>query len=335
MAICTLVLAALVVISPGIGSQPIGVPEAWRSLWSDHPDPVVHAIAWTIRFPRTLKALLAGATLAVCGAVFQTLFRNPLATPYTVGISSGASLGALIAYKIGWVTSYAGLSSVSLCAFGGAIAVLLVVLALARSAARITGNTLLLAGVTIGFFCSGMMIFLTSLADVTETHKTVRWLMGSLDTFGAVDLKALFPLVFPLWIVMLALARGLNQFDVGAEIAATRGVNVRRLEVVGIVGGSLAVAAVVSMCGPIGFVGLIIPHLIRLGAGRDHRIVLPASMLLGAAFLIVCDFLTALVPGWYSAIAGRQVGAAQIPIGVMTAIIGTPIFLTLLTTRRS
>lgn len=332
---CAALLAVLVVISPGIGSQPIGIGAAWKSLFEEQPDPVVHGIAWTIRFPRTLKALLAGATLALCGAVFQTLFRNPLATPYTVGISSGASLGALIAYKIGWVTTIAGLSSVSVSAFIGALAVLLVVLALARSQARVTGNTLLLAGVTIGFFCSGMMIFLTSLADVAETHKTVRWLMGSLETFGAVDIQALAPLVIPLAIVLLLSARGLNQFEVGAEIAATRGVNVARLEVVGIVGGSLAVAAIVSMCGPIGFVGLIIPHLTRLAVGRDHRLLLPASMLLGASFLIGCDFLTALVPGWYGSLTGRQVAAAQIPIGVMTAILGTPIFLVLLCTRKS
>ncbi len=158
--------------------------------------------------------------------------------------------------------------------------------------------------------------------------------MGSLDTFGSVELVALLPLVLPAWIVLLLLARGLNQFEVGMEIAAARGVNVTRLEVAGILCGALAVSAVVSLCGPIGFVGLIIPHLTRLLTGRDHRVLLPAAALLGGAFLIVCDFLTTLAPAWYSAIAGRSATTARLPIGVMTALIGTPIFLTLLCTRR-
>ena len=334
LALCLAVLGLLVAVSPGVGTQRVGIADAWRALLADNPDPVEYGIAWTLRFPRTVKALIAGLTLALCGAVFQTLFRNPLATPYTVGIASGASLGALIAYQIKWVSPVLGLSSVSLCAFAGALAVLLLVLALARSSARITGNTLLLAGVTIGFFCSGMMIFLTSLADVSQTHTTVRWLMGSLDTFGAVEIKALLPVVIPAWVILLCLGRALNQFELGAEVAATRGVNVARLEIVGIVAGALAVAAVVSMCGPIGFVGLIIPHLTRLLTGRDHRILLPATALLGAAFLIACDFLTTLAPAWYGAVAGRETTTARLPIGVMTAILGTPIFLVMLCARR-
>jgi iron complex transport system permease protein len=327
-------LAFVVAISPGIGTQDIGIVQAWRALGSADTDPAVHDIAWAIRFPRTLKALVAGVTLALAGAVFQTLFRNPLATPYTMGIASGASLGALIAYQLNWVRSCAGLSTVSFAAFIGALAVLALVVLLARSSARITGYTLLLAGVTIGFFCSGMMIFITSLADVTQTYLTVRWMMGSLDTFGGVELTALLPIVVPAWLILLLLARSLNQFVVGSQIAQTRGVHVVRLEIAGTLVGSLAVAAVVSMCGPIGFVGLIIPHLTRLVTGGDHRALLPATALLGAVFLIVCDFLTALLPIWYGDFTGRMVTTARLPIGVMTALIGTPVFLTLLCTRR-
>ena len=335
LSLCAALLAALLLASPGMGTQKVTVANAWSALFSDHPDPVIYGIAWKLRFPRALKALVAGVTLALCGAAFQTLFRNPLATPYTLGVAGGASLGALIAFKLHWVFVIAGLSSVSLAAFGGAMAVLLVVLALARSSARISGNTLLLAGVTIGLFCSGAMIFVTSLADVTETHRTVRWMMGSLDTFGAVELKALLPLVVPAWLILLGAARGLNQFAMGTELAVTRGVNVARLEIVVILVASLAVAGVVSMCGPIGFVGLIVPHLTRLVVGKDHRIVLPASALLGGSFLIACDFLTTLAPAWYGALAGRGTTTAQLPIGVMTAVVGTPIFLALLCTKRT
>lgn len=343
-------LALALAVSPGIGTQKIGVVDAWRALIAPPVDSAmaaggasagdaaeraaVKAIAWDIRFPRTLKALVAGVTLALAGAVFQTLFRNPLATPYTMGIASGASLGALIAYQAGWVYTLWGLSTVSFAAFGGALAVLGLVLLLARSAARLSGQTLLLAGVTLGFFCSGMLIFVTSLADVTQTYLTVRWMMGSLDTFGGVELSALMPVVAPAWVVLVLLARGLNQFAVGAEIAESRGVNVARLEVAGILVGSLAVAAVVSLCGPIGFVGLIIPHLARLINGSDHRALLPTAALLGAVFLIGCDFLTTLAPQGWAALTGRTVTTARLPIGVMTALIGTPVFLVLLCARR-
>jgi iron complex transport system permease protein len=147
------------------------------------------------------------------------------------------------------------------------------------------------------------------------------------------EIRALLPLVVPAWLVLLGLARRLNQFEVGEDIAATRGVNVARLQTVGILAAAVAVAAVVSVCGPIGFVGLIIPHLARLGVGGDHRVLLPASAMLGGVFLIGCDFLTTLIPGWYGAVMDRSTTAAQLPIGVMTAIIGTPVFLIMLCTR--
>lgn len=330
LGVCAVILAFMLLLSPGVGSSDIGVVRAWRSYFDPQSDPVAHTIAWTLRFPRAIKALIAGATLALCGAVFQTLFRNPLATPYTVGVAGGAALGALIAITIRWEVSYYGLSSVSFAAFIGAISVMLLILLLARSSAQVTGNTLLLAGVTIGFFCSGMMMFVTWLADINQVHRTVRWMMGDLGTFKSVEPKALLIIVLPSWAVLLWQARALDQFAVGSDIAASRGVNVARMEVIAILAGCLGVSAVVSMCGPIGFVGLVIPHVTRLIVGRDHRIVLPATLLLGAAFLIGCDFLTALVPGWYGAVTGLETTAAQLPIGVMTALIGTPVFLLLL-----
>ena len=335
LAICLGVLALALLISPGMGTQRdlVGASDAWRALLTGQTDSLAYRIGFGLRFPRALKALVAGAVLALCGAVFQTLFRNPLATPFTLGIAGGASLGALIAFQAGWTVTILGISSVSIGAFGGALAVLLVVMLLARSFARLSGNTLLLAGVTIGFFCSGMMMFVTYLADVTETFAIVRWMMGSLDTVFLHELAALLPIVVPAVIILHLQVGKLNQYEVGAEIAATRGVHVVRLQVISVLVGSLAVAAVVSMCGPIGFVGLIIPHLTRLVVGRDHRILLPAATILGAAFLIVCDFLTTLAPAWYGAIAGREATAAQLPIGVMTAVLGTPVFLILLCSR--
>ncbi len=332
LVVCLLLLAAALAVSPGIGTQRslVGVADAWKAWAAGDQYSIAYRIGFGLRFPRAVKALVVGAVLALCGAVFQTLFRNPLATPYTLGIAGGASLGALIVFQTGWVVSVAYLSSVTIGAFVGAMAVLAVVTIMARSSARLSGNTLLLAGVTIGFFCSGMMMFVTYLADVRETFAIVRWMMGSLDTVFMSELAPILPIVIVVVVVLLAQANKLNQFEVGADIAASRGVRVERLQVVCILLGSLGVAAVVSLCGPIGFVGLIIPHLTRLFTGRDHRIVLPATALLGAVFLIGCDFLTSLVPAWYGHLAGRATTAAQLPIGVMTAIIGTPVFLVML-----
>jgi iron complex transport system permease protein len=335
LAACLAVVILLLLLSPGVGTQrrTIGIGAGWHALLSGQTDSPEFRIAFQLRFPRALKALIAGATLALSGAVFQTLFRNPLAEPYTLGIASGAALGALIAHEAGWIGIVFGVSTVSITAFGGASAVLLAILLLARSSARITGNTLLLAGVTIGFFCAGLMMFLTYLADVTETYNIVRWMMGSLDTFMNTEIRAMLPLVIPAWLVLLTQARRLDQFEIGAEIAATRGVNVARLHLISIFAVSVGVAAVVSMCGPIGFVGLIIPHVARLFVGRGHRVLLPAAALLGGAFLIGCDFLTTIIPAWYGALAGRSTTAAQLPIGVMTALLGTPVFLIMLCWR--
>jgi len=328
-----LCLLALLAVSPGVGSQSVSVTRAWSVLGGGDSSSPAYAIAWQMRFPRAIKAMLAGVTLALCGAAFQTLFRNPLATPYTLGMASGAGLGALLAIKLRWTATLLGLSSVSIAAFAGAVAVLGVVFLLSNVSRRVTGNTLLLAGVTIGFFCSGMMMFVTWLADVTQTHQTVRWMMGDLETFGPVEIRALAPIVIPCWVVLFLESAALNQFDAGSDLAATRGVNVVRLEVLALLAGCVGVAGVVSMCGPVGFVGLIIPHLARLVIGRDHRLLLPMAGLMGGAFLIGCDFLTAWTPRWYSTISGRETTVAQMPIGVMTALIGTPIFLALLCWR--
>jgi iron complex transport system permease protein len=326
------VLAVLVLLSPGVGTQPIGVVDAWRALLGGRTGSVEYDIVVQLRLPRALQAVLAGITLALSGAVFQTLFRNPLATPYTLGIASGGSLGALIAIKAGWVAVCGGFSAVQLLAFAGALSVVALVYTLARSAARLSQHALLLAGVTIGFFCSAMMMFVTYLADVRDTFHIVRWMMGSLDTVGRPPMSAIL-VVVPCWGMLLWQARALAQFELGEELAATRGVHPGRLQLVCILTASLATALIVAMCGPIGFVGLIVPHITQLLVGSDKRIVLPVTALGGGAFLIVCDWLTSILPRWYSTLAGCDTTAARLPIGVMTALIGAPLFLVLLRRR--
>jgi len=333
LGICVAILALAVLVSPGIGSQPISVVDAWRAWFTGASDSVTYHIAFTLRMPRTLKALIAGATLALCGAVFQTLFRNPLATPYTLGIASGGSLGALVAMTAGRQAAILGISSVSWGAFAGSGAVLAAVWLMARSSRRLGGNALLLAGVTIGFFCSALMMFVTHLANVYETYQIVRWMMGSVESVGRVEVHALLAVLAPAWLVLLVQARALNQYELGDEVSATRGVRPGLLQGLCLVMASLATAAVVSICGPIGFVGLIVPHAVRLVVGGDHRVVLPASALAGSTFLIVCDWLSTLLPAWYGHLVSRELSAATLPIGVVTAMVGAPLFLWILRSR--
>ena len=328
LGISALALVLALAVSPGIGSRPIGLIEAWRH-WAD-TDSTVYHIAFQLRLPRAVTALVAGVTLSLCGAVFQTLFRNVLATPYTLGVASGGSLGALISIKLGLAVSFLGLPPISWCALIGSGLVVALVFLLAGTALRISGNALVLAGVTIGLFCGAMMMFVTYLADVRETFAVVRWMMGSLESVGYEHLiHVLVPLLVS-WGVLLSRAQALNQFEMGDDIAASRGVSPAVLQMITIGFASLATACVVSICGPIGFVGLIVPHTARLVLGRDHRLLLPAAAMWGGVFLIVCDWLACLAPAWYGMLTGREVTAAPLPIGVMTSVIGAPVFLLLL-----
>ncbi len=287
------------------------------------------------RFKRTLLALQVGVTLALCGATFQILFRNPLATPYTLGIASGGSLGALIALKFGLILSLWGMSGLSLSAFAGAIVVVGTVFLIARGSRRLTSNELLLAGVTLGLFCSAMMMLVTAISDERVTFSMVRWMMGSLDPISTAQRATLLlPLMLPAWILLMLSSRALNQYRLGDELAATRGVNVTRLQGLCVAVCTLATAAVVARCGPIGFVGLVVPHIVVLLFGSDCRTLLPASGLMGGAFLILCDFgsqVAMRLAGWAT---GRHLGSATLPIGVITAIVGVPVFLILLRTRK-
>src|SRR5262245_56920858 len=191
VALWLLLLLIILWLSPGIGSQSaeIGPRQAWQA-WSQHrnnlaqADDVAYEIAFGLRLPRTILAIEVGITLALCGAVFQTLFRNSLATPYTLGISSGGSLGALIAIHLGWEMSYAGISQTTLCAFAGALCVVAIVFLFAHGAKRLTTHELLLAGVTMGLFCSAMMMLVTYFSNARQTFEIVRWMMGSLDSVG-------------------------------------------------------------------------------------------------------------------------------------------------------
>jgi iron complex transport system permease protein len=313
---------AAVVLAPLVGSTPISLAAAFdRSRpFADNVDAQIFFVA---RLPRVLAAGLVGMGLAVAGVVFQALLRNPLASPDTLGVSAGASLGAMLAIVFHADYTLLGISAVPMASFAGSLGALGIVYGL--SAARRRGTStmvLLLAGVTLTALLSAVVRFVQYLADLTETFQTVRWLMGSLDVASYAPLAAaLVPMVVAL-AACASLPRVLDLMSVGADSAAARGVDVVKMERVALVSASLATGAAVSLAGPVAFVGIIVPHLVRLMVGADHRFVLPASALFGGAFLIACDL-----------VARTILAPVEVPVGIITAIIGGPFFLWLLFRR--
>jgi iron complex transport system permease protein len=316
--------AISVVLAPFIGQTPLQFSRVF-SMSMPFADNVDAQIFFLARLPRSIAAALVGGTLAAAGVVFQGLLRNALATPYTLGISAGASFGAMFAITFGsaWpVLAWAGVTGASLA--GALLAVLVVyVLASARHSGLST-TVLLLAGVTMNSFFSALILFVQYLSDFTETFRALRWLMGDLDVAGYQPIVGALPLIAIALLACVWLARPLNVLSLGADAAATRGVDVRRAQRVAFFAGSLATGAAVSIGGPIGFVGIIVPHLVRLVVGADHRLVLPASFFFGAAFLVACD------------VASRTVmSPLELPVGIITALIGGPFFLWLLIRKKT
>ena len=309
---------AAVALSPLAGSTSISLRRVFDQSvpFGDNADAQIFFIA---RLPRTLAGALVGATLAAAGVVFQGLLRNPLATPFTLGVSAGAALGAMLAITFGWSLG-GGVGAVPAASFVGSLGAVGIVYALARARHRgLSTSALLLGGVTMNAFFSALILFVQYFADFAETYRTIRWLMGDLDISSYEPLMSALPLVLVAFGAFAWLARPLNLLSLGEASAETRGLNVVRAQRTAFFSASLATGAAVSVGGPIGFVGIIIPHLVRLMVGADHRIVLPASALFGAAFLIGCDV-----------IARTAMSPIELPVGVITALIGGPFFLWLL-----
>ncbi len=322
---------AVAALSLGIGTTGIGWAANWQDAVRRAPDSPVHKFISNLAvlpLPRLLIGTLAGAALAVAGAMFQALFRNPLASPYTLGISSGASLGAAIVIVLTGSAVWHGIPLVSLAAFAGALVCVLAVYGVAHLRRTATVGTLLLTGITIGFLCSALIVFVMFLAREQDLSRILRWMMGSLEIVG----------MDPVYeaVVMLALAGGvaawlhrdLDLLMMGETVAASRGVPVQRSRRWAYFAASLLTAGIVAHCGPIGFVGLIIPHIARYLVGPAHRRLLPACALLGASFLPLCDLLARNAMWWL-----RQ-ESRQVPVGVLTNLVGGAFFLYILLTRR-
>ncbi len=307
------------VLAPLVGSTPISLARVFdRSIpFADNVDAQIFFVA---RMPRVLAGAVVGAALASAGVVLQALLRNPLATPFTLGVSAGAALGAILAIALGAAATIGPLSPVPLASLAGAFVAAGIVYTLATRPGRpISTSVLLLAGVTLNSFFSALILFVQYMADFAETYRTVRWMMGDLDvgSFGAI--WATLPLLLAAFAIFAMFPSSLNLMSVGVDVAATRGVDVGRAQRLAFLSTSLATGAAVSLAGPIGFVGIVVPHLVRLMAGVDHRIVLPASALFGAAFLVACDL-----------VARTVLAPIELPVGIVTALLGGPFFIWLL-----
>lgn len=310
VALSALIVIVVALTAPLAGSSHISLTKAFEGVSPDHE------IFFYARLPRVLLALLAGAALSITGVMFQCMLRDPLAEPYTLGVSSGASVGAVLAISL-------GLSYISIAGLAGAAVVLLIVVAMSVEARRVSSFTLLLTGVTMNSIAFALILFMHSIASLSQSFAISRWLMGGLDAVPYSTVGWLAVVIVPVMIVVTIRAPQWNLLAVGEEWAASRGVSTTRLTLFGYIAGSLLTGLVTALTGPIGFVGLIVPHALRLKLGADHRTLMPCAILLGAGFLAICD-----------TVARTIIPPTDIPVGVLTAMGGGPFFLWLLRSKR-
>jgi iron complex transport system permease protein len=280
------------------------------------------AVLWKIRVPRTMMAFLAGAGLSLAGLTFQAVFRNPLVEPFTLGVSSGAAFGATVAIRLGFTFSILGVSAIPLSAFVGALASLVLVYGVSMAGRSFSTALLLLAGVAMSFFFWSLILLIQYLSDFTGSFRILRWLMGGVETVGYEAVLDVLPFVVSGSAVILCYARELNLLAAGEELAASRGVSISAVRALLFSASTLMVGGVVALCGPIGFIGLIAPHICRLLVGTEHRCLAPATALFGGLFLLGCDTVARLI-----------IAPAELPVGVVTALLGGPFFVWLLLRR--
>lgn len=326
---CLLAVVALLVCL-GFGTEPIPFSRIWSILVGSLPgagsiragaDPTT-VILLQVRLPRLLLAFFVGGSLAMVGVALQALLRNPLADPFIIGISSGAALGAAIALLFGVGISILSVSALPVCAFAGALLSLVIMYRISSVGFGFSIYTLLLAGVVLNAIFSAFIMFLTSVADPSRAFGMYAWLMGSLTgpDFHTLGVLALY-LGMGLGILATQ-AQSLNLLTLGEETARSLGVEVERVKKLVFVAAALLTGAVVSFSGIIGFVGLIVPHAVRLVLSADHRLLLPAAGFVGGMFLMLAD-----------TVARTALSPSEFPVGVVTALVGGPVFLYLLTTR--
>lgn len=308
---------AILAVVPFLGGQIIGLDALWNF------DTQNSQILWQLRLPRVLLGWLCGATLALCGMAFQALFRNPLADPTMLGVASGASFGAAFCIYMGWNFSILGISGLSVSAFLGALLCVWSIYLLGGASRRSQGATLLLAGITLNFFFSSLVMIVQYMGTYQDSFRLLQWTLGGIQVVGWQESIRALPALGIAALAAIAWGPELDLMTCGSEVAVSRGVGIERLRYTFFGTVSLCVAICVSLCGPIGFVGLMVPHICRFFVGGRHRVLAVASLFLGGAFLVICD-------------AGARIlwAPVEIPVGIVTSFLGAPFFLWLLLRRR-
>ncbi|MCF8068908.1 MAG: iron ABC transporter permease [Desulfobacterales bacterium] len=311
-----LILIISIFLAISVGAAGGNMKNVFQALLGgDTSDSMLKTIIWDLRFPRALLAALVGATLSLGGLVFQALLRNPLAEPYILGVSGGSAIGAILGILLG-LSNFPG---VSFTAFLGSMGTLFLVLMMSSGASVLKKDSLLLAGVMINAFCSAVIMFMVSLVQDSRLHNIIFWLMGDLSMAGMDQVGILSAMLIPCFILMFRLSHDMNLLLMGSEMAMSMGVHIKVVTYTLLIVTSFMVSATVSQCGLLGFVGLIIPHMLRMIFGPDHRVLVPACILGGASYMVLCDLLARVL--------SRH---GELPVGVITAMIGVPLFIYLL-----
>jgi len=310
----SLFLVIALLLSLAIGSVAIAPSELWNALMGRSSE-LINTILWEIRLPRTILIALVGAASGGSGAAYQGLFRNPLADPYLIGIAAGAGLGAVLAMSVQWSYSFWGLLATPLAAFAGALLTVTIVYFLARIGQTTPITNLILAGVAVSSFATSLMSFLL-LRSTEELRRAIGWLLGGVSLIGWDVTLALIPYLLLGLTVLIFHGYPLNLIQFGDDQAAQMGLDVRRAKIIIIAAASLVTAAAVSFAGIIGFVGLVVPHIVRMWWGVDYRRIIPLSILGGASVLLISDILARVL-----------LAPQELPVGIVTAIAGAPFFL--------
>jgi iron complex transport system permease protein len=305
-------LVLVVAVALSTGYQAI----TWQELQTNE---TARTIFFRLRIPRVLLAMIVGASLSAVGAALQALFRNPLAEPFTLGVSGGGALGASVAIALGFGASLGGVPLVFLTAFAGSALFVAIVYRLASSGPVFLPGALLLSGVVLNLIAGAGVLMIQFVTDYTRALQILRWMVGTLDVVGMDLVWRMGLFLLPGILLLLYSTRDLHLIAMDEEAASALGVDVKKVERTVYAASSLVVGVAVAVAGPIGFVGLIVPHTVRLVFGEDLRIVIPCSMLLGAGFLVAADTL-----------ARTLLGASELPVGAITALVGGPLFLVLL-----
>jgi len=318
--ISLVVLFIAFLLGLSMGPTQSGIRSIFSTLFSTaESDSVLSSIVWRIRFPRVLLATVVGATLSLGGLVFQALLRNPLAEPFILGISGGSAIGAIVGILLG-LSRFPG---ICITAFLGSLGTLALILVMSTGKSILRKDALLLSGVMVNAFCSAIIMFLVSITQDARLHNIIFWLMGDLSAADLPQVVVLGAILIPCFILVFLFSHTMNLLMMGKDMALTMGVNIKAVTITLLIVTSFMVSATVSFSGLVGFVGLVIPHLLRLILGPDHRFMVPACLFGGAAYLVLCDLLARTLP---------QQG--EMPAGVITALIGAPLFIILLKKSR-